>query len=424
MARAHDRDDGIYYGWYVTLACFLGTFVVYGLSYSFGVFFDVILTDFGGSRGGTALVFSVHTFVLYVGAFAVGGVVDAYGARRPLLAGGVLLGVGLYWTSHAGTIVELFLAYGILVALGLGVVFVVSYATVPRWFGRRRGWAGGIASAGLGVGMVLVAPAAAVGIERYGWQRTYLLLSVLVLAALGVAVLLVADDPDSAGVDTGDEFEGDAFAAGTRSDPTLSDGRFRDALAVGMDRSFLLVFAGWIGIYATLYVVLVHLPAYVVDAGMARGTGALALGAIGATSVVGRIGIGYLGDRAGRVRTFVACSALMGLATLALPAVGSRWAVGLFALVFGLGYGGNGALLAPLVADLFGTTNLNTTFGLASTSFAVSGLLAPWLAGSGYDVLGTYLPAFLASGVAALLGAGLVAMAGRGNGTAASDPAG
>lgn len=408
MIRALDSDDGIYYGWYVTAACFLGSFVVYGLSYSFGVFFDVILADFDGTRGGTSLVFSVHTFVLYAGAFAIGGVIDAYGARRPLVAGGVVLGVGLYWTSRAGTLLELLIAYGVLVAIGLSVVFVVAYATVPRWFGRRRGWAGGIASAGLGVGMVLVAPAAAVSIGLVGWRATYLVLSGIMLAALAVAALLIADDPASAGVDTGNEFVGVA-----RPDPTEGPDRFRDAIAVGADRSFLLLFAGWIGIYTTLYVVLVHLPAFVVDAGLSRRTGALALGAIGGTSAVARIGIGYLADRTGRVRTFVVCSVLMGVSTLALPAARSTWAIGLFAVVFGLAYGGNGALIAPLVADVFGTTNINTTFGLVSISFAVSGLFAPFLAGVGYDTMGTYLPAFLASGVLALLGAGLVVVAGR-----------
>jgi hypothetical protein len=102
--------------------------------------------------------------------------------------------------------VELLLAYGVLVGAGLSVVFVVAYATVPRWFGRRRGRAGGIASAGLGVGMVLVAPAAAVSIDLVGWRTTYLLISSIVLAALAIAVVLIADDPASVGVDSRDEF--------------------------------------------------------------------------------------------------------------------------------------------------------------------------------------------------------------------------
>ncbi|MFD1527184.1 MFS transporter, partial [Halolamina salina] len=96
-----------------------------------------------------------------------------------------------------------------------------------------------------------------------------------------------------------------------------------------------------------------------------------------------------------------------------LPFASSPAGVAAFAVVFGLAYGGNGALLSPLVAALFGRENINAVFGLVSVAFAVSGLLAPAAAGAAYDTLGTYEPAFLVAGVAAVVGAGSVAVAGR-----------
>ncbi|MFC7008340.1 hypothetical protein [Halalkalicoccus salilacus] len=81
-------EERIYYGWVVVGACFLGSFVVFGLSYSFGVFFEAILTEFGHPRGVTSVAFGVQSLMLYLGAVGIGVLVDRYGTRRMLALGG------------------------------------------------------------------------------------------------------------------------------------------------------------------------------------------------------------------------------------------------------------------------------------------------------------------------------------------------
>lgn len=406
-----DGSDGrVYYGWVVTAACFVGSFVVFGVSYSFGVFFEPLLAEFGLSRGAASAVFSAQTVVTYVGAAAFGGLADRYGVRRLMAVGATLFAVGLLWTARAGSLAGLLLAYGVVTGLGMGLVYVVSYATVPRWFGRRRGFASGVATSGLGIGMVAVAPLATFLIATYGWREAYLALVGAMVAALAVATVLIDDDPRERGVDPTTEFpEGYPEAS-----PTTRSWRRQaaDVAAIASGRRFLLVFAGWVLIYGTLYVTLVHLVAYATDAGVDERTAALALSAIGATTAVARLVIGFASDRLGRLRTFVGCSAAMGVATLALPLLEGPLGLFAFAVVFGAAYGGNGALLSPLTVDLFGPDDANAVFGLVSLSFAVSGLLAPPLAGAGYDQFGTYAPTFVLVGALGLVGAGLTAAAG------------
>ena len=403
-----DDRGGLYYGWIVVVGCFLGSFVVFGLSYSFGVLADAILAEFGRSRGLTSVAFGVQTVTLYVGGVGVGVLVDRYGTRRMLVVGGIVLCAGLVATSLAGSLWLFVLAYGVLTGVGLSVVFVVSYATVPRWFDRRVGLAGGLASAGLGVGMLVVAPATDALIARLGWRPTMLVLAAGTALAIAGAVALVRDRPDPATVPE-NEFDGGFDEEETL---TVREG-LSDVLRIARSPSFLTLFLGWVLVYSTLYVVLSHLVLHVVDLGISRGVGAAALGALGGASAAGRIVIGHAADRVGRVRTFATCSAVMGVATLSLVGSRSATAILAFALVYGLAYGGNGALLGPLTADLFGRGNLNATFGLMSGAFAVSGLLAPYLAGVAHDLLGTYDPAFVVSGLAALAGAGAVLGAAR-----------
>ncbi|WP_436346191.1 MFS transporter [Natronorubrum sp. FCH18a] len=411
-----------YYGWIVVLACFLGTFVVFGLSYSFGVFLERMADDFARSRGVTTIAFGVQTLMLYVGAVLVGVFVDRLGTRRMLAAGTVVLCLGLVWTSLASSWVTVVLAYGVVTGIGMSIVYVVAYATVPRWFDRRAGFAGGVASAGLGVGMLVVAPAATVLIDRVGWRSSFLVLAGVVAVLLLVATALIRDEPTAEPIPSGE------FADETRSLETDGDGERRaraeterqsvgeqlaDVYAIARSPSFVLVFVGWVAIYTTMYVVFVHLVVYASDIGLSRAVGATALAVIGGANAVGRVGIGYVSDYVGRVRVFAACSAIMGVSTLALPVIETTVALFAFSLVFGLAYGGNGALLAPLTGDLFGRTNLNAVFGLVSGAFALSGLVAPFLAGVGHDTLGTYDPAFAVAGVAAVLGALAIIVADR-----------
>ncbi|WP_129113472.1 MFS transporter [Halegenticoccus tardaugens] len=404
------RRSDVYYGWFVVGACFLGSLVVFGLSYSFGVFFDRMLVEFGRSRGETSLVFGVQTFVMYFGAAVIGGFVDRYGTRRLLLCGMGFLGGGLAGVAVSTSFSQVVFFYGVVASIGLSVIYVVAFATVPRWFGRRRGFAGGVASSGTGVGMLLATPAASVFVAAVGWRRTYALFLVVSFALLAVAVSFIADSPRRLDIDATREFP-DGLVADRRAVSWRT--QLREAVAVARTPSFLLVFLGWVCIYATLYVVFAHLVVYTAGVGMARNVGVWALGLVGAATSLSRLVIGLVSDRLGRVRVFVVCSAVMGVSTIALATIESAAAVFAFALVYGTAYGGNGALLSPLTADLFGAENINVVFGLVSVSFAISGLLAPPSAGFVYDTFTSYDPAFAGVGVLGVLGAGMVAAADR-----------
>ncbi len=400
----------IYYGWVVVAACFIGSFVVFGLSYSFGVFFEEILTEFGYSRSVTAIAFGVQTLSLYIGAGIIGAIIDRFGSRQILLVGSATLCIGLLGTSQAPSFGVLVFFYGIVTGLGMSVIYIVSYATVPRWFEQRQGFAAGIASAGLGAGMVAGAPASAWLIAEVGWRTAVLVLTAVTALLLGLVTLLVRDDPHSVDISPP---EGEFTAVEDSSPPANWRNQYQEIRQTALQPSFLLLFIGWTLIYTTLYILFAHLVVHITELGYSRAIGASAIALIGVSTAFGRVVIGYLGDRAGRIRTFIVCSSLMGLSTALLPLATSVGAIFTFAVIYGLVYGGNGALLAPVTADLFGRININAVFGLISLSFAVSGLVTPSLAGAGYDTFGTYNPAFVISGVAAICGAVCIFIADR-----------
>ena len=393
------------YSWIIVGACFIGSMVVYGISYSFGVFFDPLLTEFGANRGRTSLVFGLHTFMLYIGAVVVGHFIDKYGVRRLLFIGTILFGTGLLWTSQARSLGEFIISYSVLASLGLSIIYVVSYATIPRWFSEYRGFAGGLASSGLGVGMLILAPGAEYLISHSSWQLAYLIICAFLIFVLCIATVAIREPPTE-NTGTNDHLE---KAQQSQTDPRV----FHTITSTVSTISFQLMFFGWALIYTTLFVVFVNLPVYAADIGLSTQAGAFALGVIGATSVISRLTIGLVSDQIGHAKSFAWSSAVMGISTILLPFVDTISSLYLITALYGIGYGGNGALLSPLPAELFGTVNINTVFGLTSISFAISGLITPYIAGKIYEAQGTYVTIFIVSGVLAIVGSGFISLAGR-----------
>ncbi|WP_162198641.1 MFS transporter [Halanaeroarchaeum sulfurireducens] len=399
----------VYYGWVVATAGFGAATVLFGLSFSFAVFLDPLLEAFPVGSGTVSLVFGVQTFVLYTGSVPGGTVVDTVGARRSALLATVLVVGGLVGASVAQRFVVLLGWYGVVTGLGMSLLYVVAYTAVPRWFDRHRGLATGFASSGLGIGLLVIPPVAAWLVERLGWRGAYLWLGIGAGSVLLAATYLLADSPQEIGENTEHEFPYGEPPAVTR---TPLREQVRAVSDIATSRAFLGILIGWLFVWTPLYVLMNHVVRFATEASLPTGTGVAAISLIGVTTSLARIGVGSASDRLGRVRTFVVSAALIALAVPALTLVDGRPVFFALTVVFGIGYGGAGALLSPLVAELFGAENLGTVFGLASVAFAVSGLSAPVLAGLLFETVGSYTPVFWAAGAVGLLGAGLVWSAG------------
>ncbi|PSQ17538.1 MFS transporter [Halobacteriales archaeon QS_8_69_26] len=404
--RTWVRDLDLYYGWVVTGACFALVLAVFGISFSFSVFYDYLLADLGRSRSETSLVFSVQTMTLYVSSALIGGMVDRYSIRRATMVGTVLLGVGLAGASQSGTLPELLVSYGLVAGVGMGIVYVVGYTTVQRWFHRRRGVATAIATSGLGVATLVVPHVASYLIRELGWQTAYLFIMAGALAVLASAAVFLADDPVSFGVDPTQEFP-EGYLAG--SDRRTVREQVAEVLSVVRSRAFVSVFLNLVLTYTSLYVVLVHMVVYTKDVGLGRDVGVWTVSLSGAAAIPGRIALGYVSDRLDRLTTYVALSVGMGVLVMSLSVASTALSLYAFGLIYGFVYGGGAGLVPTLVADLFGVDNISAFYGTAAVGLGVASVLGPFLAGTSYETLGTYTPVFLGSGALAFVGAALAA---------------
>jgi MFS family permease len=369
-------------GWRTVAAAFGSMAVVFGVAYSFGAFFVPMAAEFGTGSGATSVIFAITAFCWFQLSPVSGRIADRIGPRPVLLAGAVALAAGLLLTAAVRQLWLGYLTYGAGVGIAVACGYVPMVAAVGGWFERRRAVAIAVAVAGIGVGTLLGAPLAAALIEAIGWRATH------VVFGLTGAMLLVG------------------CAAAVRRPPLPSgDGSAPPLRALAGTTPFRSMYAATLLAAFALFVPVVHLPAYAGSSGASPVAGATLVGIIGVASVVGRIALGAIADRFGRVRTFQASFAVLAAAFalwLGHIAVGGPFGLLVaFAVVLGVGYGGWIALQPAVIADAFGVHGLGWLVGLVYTAAGVGALLGVPVAGALVDATGGY---GLAAGAAGLCG--------------------
>lgn len=398
--RANEAASSrLFYGWVVVASTFVVLFLGFGMAYTFATFFRSLQSEFGGTRGDVSLVFSITGFLYFSLGAVSGPLADRIGPRRVVAFGMALVAAGLLLASRAQALWQVYLTYSLGVGLGVGFAYVPAIGTVQRWFLVKRGAASGFAVAGIGVGNLTMPLVADALIDAGGWRTAYLILGAVTLIG-GVAVsLLLEHSPQQRGLlpdgDAGTRVGGEQVA------PAAPHGlATREALR---SRPFALLYAACVGTSLGLFIPFVHLAAYAGDHGLAGRTGALLISLIGFGSAAGRLGLGSVADRLGR-RPSLAVS-FAGMAVMLLWWLGAErfWSLALFAVIFGVCYGGFVALIPALASDYFGGRNAGAILGVLYTGPAFGALLGPYLAGVGYDLRESYTIPILCAAAANVL---------------------
>ncbi|MED5553231.1 MAG: MFS transporter [Actinomycetota bacterium] len=340
-------------GWVVVAATVTATFAVFGVAYSFGAVFTTIREEFGVGKGQASLFFAITTFIYFVLGVFTGRIADRYGPRPVLLVGAAAMGTGLFLTSLVNNITVGYLTYGLGVGIGVGCAYVPMVATVGGWFERDRTKAMGVAVAGIGLGTLVGAPLTKRLVLSYGWRTTFVILGIGSAALLALASLGARRPPGSGAQD---------------SPPPL-----RVLLS---DARFLWLYTSMVFLSCGLFVPMVYLDDYLESRGKAGG--ALLIGIIGATSVVGRLALGAIAAKADLMRLYQLCVAALGASYVIWIVAGSNYTVlVIFAICMGTAYGGWIALSPAVIAHLFGPVGLGGVLGALYTSAGIGGLIGP-----------------------------------------------
>ena len=401
----------------VAFTSFAALFAIVGLAlYGLPLYYDFIVRELGWSRvqvtSGNALSKLV---VGPVFGFIAGWVVDRFGPRRLMMAGILMAGGALVGLSTVSTLGMFYFFY---LFNALGYVCggpLPNQILLSRWFDRARGKAMGFAYLGIGAGGALVPLLAHRLTESFGWRGSLRGLGLLIVVIALPLAWFIKESPES-----GPALQGhDDGQAGVKPDaahgPVAVSTPGRPPLAPLGDvlrrPAFYLLAIGSMCSIAAVGGTNQHLKLFLsLDEHYSQADAAHFISLTLTFSLVGRLLMGWLADHVAKKRVMLLIYLLVASSVPLLFFAASRSVMYAFALVFGLGLGGEYLIIPLAAAELFGVRVLGRVMGIILTADGVAEATSPMLIGYLRDRTGSYDTGFLLLVGIALAGAVAIAL--------------
>ena len=402
------RTKKVFYGWWIVAAgsslYFLG---IGSIFYGFNTFFIPMVAEFGWSRAATSGAYSLSRLEGGIEGPIIGPLIDKFGARKIIVVGVILAGIGYMCLPAISSLLSLYLIFGLLISMGYNTGFFHATTTAAaNWFIRKRSRALAFITVGGGLGGFVMVNLLAFLITQYGWRLAGVIIGVvLLIGGLPLAYVIRSRPeekgmlPDGAMVPKGPQVGPDAVPAEVEGKSSVAMPEDEVNLTV---RQALKSTAFWTYMPAMmlraciLSALVVHQIPHLVDVGISYTAASAVLGTMVLISVPGRILFGWLGDIFDKRLLLLVSSALQAAGIWILINVNSLWMAYVFVAVYGVGYGGAIPLTIALRGQLFGRKIFATMGGLTSFFTAIATVAAPVFAGYIYDATGSYSIAFYA----------------------------
>ncbi len=389
-------QDRIFYGWVIVAVFLIIQAVLMGIASSFSVFFKSIEAEFELTRTATSAISSVSMILIPISGFIGGLALDRYGPRVVLFAMGLITGLSLVLTSRVVATWQVFITYSVLLAIGIGPVYVVATSTVSRWFNKKRSLAVGIAGSGEGLGTISMAPLSNFFISKFSWKIAYLIIGLITWVVVIPFSRLLKKEPREIGAlpDGVRVEEGNTAALNPDEKPQETVTTLTETLKT---RGFWAVAGIWFFFSFCMSMLFTHIVPHVTDIGLSTTEGAMIISVMGAARVGGMIGLGLIADSIGRKKIAVISTLVQAGAMVWLVSAQALWMFFVFAVIYGLGNGGLFSGVTALLGDTFGLDRLGSILGLLEIGWGMGAGIGPLIGGLIYDTSSSYSLAFILS---------------------------
>jgi len=374
----------------VAVTSFFALFAIVGLAlYGLPFYYDFMVKEFGWSR--TQVTSGNALSKLVVGplfGFLAGWIIDKFGPRRLMLAGILMGGVALI---GLGSMTALWMFYLFYLFNALGYVCagpLPNQVLLTRWFDKARGRAMGFAYLGIGLGGALVPLLSVWLVQKYGWHNALRILGVLIIVLALPLAYFVKESPN------------DHVATTKTTTPTAPIGW------VLKTKTFYLLAIGSMCSIGAVGGTNQHLKLFLsLDQQYAQTQAARVASLVLAFSLVGRLLMGWLADRYTKKYVMLLIYLLVAASIPLLFFASTPGAIYLFAIIFGIGLGGDYMIIPLMAAELFGVKVMGRLMGVILTADGVAEATVPMLVGNLRDQTASYTVGFSVLIALALVGA-------------------
>jgi MFS family permease len=381
-----------YYGWRVVLAACLGVMAGFGslFVYTFAVFVKPLSARFGWSRESISSGFAIAAVTLGLCSPLLGRLIDRLGPRRVILPCMAVFGCGIASLALLSSgLWQFYVTCFVLGVVGNGAAHLAYSRSISTWFQQRLGTALAFMMVGAGLGAMILPVAAQAIITRSGWQAAY--------GALGLIALLL-------GLPLSWRYireRGLAPNKQVQSKPGQDEPDWHEAAPLehsGMTwQQGLRFYPFWIIVLVlcvssiSMNGAITQMSALLTDRGITAGSAALCASVLGGSSVLGRIGVGWLLDRFFGARVASAVNLTSAAGIFLLARANSFPAGCLAAGLIGVGAGGEAAITPYLLTRYFGLRAFSTLYGVTWTFYAAAAAIGPVILGRAFDSTGSYV---------------------------------
>lgn len=373
---------------------FLSLFSIVGIMfYGLPFFFDFWVKEFNWSRATvTSGNIAGKVIIGPLFGFAAGWFVDRFGPRRLMLSGILMCGLAVIGLSTMESLWQFYCFY-LLMALGYMCGGPLpNQVLTSRWFNKSRGKAMGIAYLGIGVGGMLVPHISKWLNMQIDWRSSLVVLGIFMIAIALPMAWFVQENPAVGPVAKADE-------------PKVP---FRSILK---NRSFYLLAIGSMCSIGAVAGISQNLKLFFsLDLKYSQGEAANVMSMVLGASIIGRLLMGWLADRFAKKYVMMLIYFLVTVSIILLYWASAPGLIYVFAIIFGIGLGGDYMIIPLMAAELFGVRVMGRVMGLVLTVDGLGEASGPILAGALRDKTGSYTLGFTALIILSVIGTIAVAL--------------
>lgn len=359
-----------------------------GAVYGWSVFVRPLIARGHWQLTEVSLTFTIAVAVLGVGTVIGGLWQDRVGPRKVASVAGILYGIGYLvaaWAASAGSLWGLYIGYGVLGGLGMGMGYICPVATVTKWFPERRGLMTGIAVMGYGAGALVMSPIAAREIISIGLPATFVSLGIVYLILVVAAAQFYCNPPQGWRPAGWAPTTSVARAATTR-DYTVSE-------AMGTWRFWLLWVMLFLSVSAGIMIISQASPMAQQIVGLSAVTAAGIVGIISIFNALGRVFWAWVSDTLGRATVYLLLYIIYAVMFFLLPEAHDRTVFTMEVAAIGLCYGGGFGVMPSFTADYFGSRYMGGIYGWILLAWGAGAIPSPILIAQVRQNTGSYIEA-------------------------------
>ncbi len=373
--------------WTIALAAVVMQ-ICLGAAYGWSVFVKPLIAANHWTLTQVSLNFTLAILFLGVGTIVGGLWQDRVGPRRVATVAGVIYGLGYIvagFASRGGSLYGMYLGYGVIGGIGMGMGYITPVATLVKWFPDRRGLMTGVAVAGYGAGALIFSPIAARLIQTSGVPMTFWVFGVAYLILVVLSAQFYANPPEG--------WRPAAWTPTSAVAKSATTANFTVAQAMRTWQFWLLLVLLFLNVSAGIMIISQASP---MAQQMVNMTPVAAAGMVGLISIfngAGRVFWAWVSDYVGRAPVFFMLYAIEAVILFLLPGVHSITVFSIMFAIIGLCYGGGFGTMPSFTADFFGPKYMGGIYGWILLAWAFGAVPSPILIARVRQNTGTYTPA-------------------------------